>query len=138
MTIGKLKREIGIWQFSFTIASHSPVQFGFHPFISIWIVNFRSFPDAGAMIEPKQYDGFHRTFTFPIPYVAQWYRTKMIATLIGWDKRPMPKWIPQWVLMRKCMKPSNQRVGEFITSEPRPGLIKFLTKQFMLPTKIKF
>ncbi len=124
MTIGKLNPEIGKWQFMARIEKNAIHQLGFHPWTTLWIVNLKSLPYKGEEIQKKHYDGIHWTIRLPIPYAFEQIRTTM-AQVIGWDRKPLPRWIPEWVLMNK-------------TGSPRPGLIKFLTTPFTIPTKIKF
>lgn len=130
MEIGKLTQTLNKWQFDLKISAKDNQRFGFYPFISIWIINFHTLPPFLAMIEPKHYRGTHFVIQLPWPYVFSWHQTKMFAVWIGWDRKPMPKWIPVWVLM------SDWRAYQPKT--PRKFLITILTKRFNIPTKIKF
>lgn len=110
----------------FILSARSPHRLGFHPFLSLWIVKLKNLPVPGSMIDKKDYDGIIFNLRFPIFAGTMYQKSFTVAQLIGWDRKPMPKWIPEWALMKEGV--------------PRPGLIKFLTDIHAIryPVSIKF
>lgn len=129
MQLGKLEHKLGTWQFMFRAMRREYHRFGFHPWMDLWIVKFKTFPQPGELIAPKHYTGINWKLRLPLPYIDQRYQSS-IAHLIKWDVKPIPQWVPRWVLMSDWRDP--------VSRMPRPLLIKFLNKRFALPTKIKF
>lgn len=112
----------------FRAETRNHYRLGFHPWFDVWVVKFKTFPHPDEVIAPKHYDGFHWLLRLPLPYVDKGHNTN-IARLLKWDVT-VPQWVPRWVLMKDWRDP--------ISRTPRPLLIKFLTKPFIIPKKIKF
>lgn len=132
MIIGKLEKKLGVWQFSFRISKNPDHQLGFHPFISLWIVNFKSFPYEGDAIGPKNYDGIHWTVRlWPQEITMYRWTVRSIAEKFNLREKGIPKWVPKWVLMKDGRG--------YHTGEPRKWLIDLLAKRFLItiPIKIK-
>lgn len=129
MEIGKLTYELNKWQFDIKFAVRDYNRLGIYPHISIWMVNFHTFPPEGEIIQPKHYHGIHFVIKFPWPHQWSAFQTKSLAELFKFDKG-IPQWIPAWVLMSDWRKHQPRM--------PRKFLVAILTKRFIIPTQIKF
>jgi hypothetical protein len=58
MKIGKLKKEIGKWQFCFDTGLRNYDVFGIRPYIRFFFIKFVSIPLPGDVISKENYTGF--------------------------------------------------------------------------------